>query len=88
MKTNIEISVADLKAVLPGLSKIVSKRASLPVLGCVKVTLDADHTLRIQANSLDQIVTARFNKPFHGKPGGTAGAVGRVNRHGQAVRRR
>jgi DNA polymerase III sliding clamp (beta) subunit (PCNA family) len=69
MKTNIEIPVADLKTVLPGLSKIVSKKSSLPVLSCVKVTLGADRTLRIQANNLEQIVTARFNKPFNGKPG-------------------
>jgi hypothetical protein len=69
MKANIEIPVADLKPVLPGLSKIVSKRASLPVLGCVKLTLNPDRTLHIQANDLDQIVTARLNKPFTGKPG-------------------
>ncbi len=69
MKTNIEIPVADLKNVLPGLSKIVSKRTSLPVLNCVKVTLATDHTLRIQANNLDQIVTARLDKPFNGQPG-------------------
>ncbi len=69
MKTNIEIPVADLKAVLPGLSKIVSKRTSLPVLNCVKVTLSPDRTLRIQANNLDQIVTARIDKQFNGQPG-------------------
>ena len=69
MKANIEIPVADLKMVLPGLSKVVSKRSSLPVLSCVKVTLNADRTLHIQANNLEQIVTARLNKPFNGKPG-------------------
>jgi DNA polymerase III sliding clamp (beta) subunit (PCNA family) len=69
MKTNIEIPVADLKTVLPGLAKIVSKRTSLPVLGCVKVTLGQDHYLRIQAHNLDQIATARLNKPFNGTPG-------------------
>jgi DNA polymerase III sliding clamp (beta) subunit (PCNA family) len=69
MKTNIEMPVADLKNVLPGLSKIVSKRTSLPVLGCVKVTLGEDRTLRIQANNLEQTVTARLNKPYQGKPG-------------------
>ena len=69
MKTNIEIPVTDLKNVLPGLSKIVSRKSSLPVLGCVKVTLAADRALRIQANNLDQIVTARLNKVFNGTPG-------------------
>jgi DNA polymerase III sliding clamp (beta) subunit (PCNA family) len=69
LKTNIEIPVADLRTVLPGLSKIVSKRASLPVLGCVKVTLNDDRSLHIQANNLDQIVTARLSKSFKGTPG-------------------
>jgi DNA polymerase III sliding clamp (beta) subunit (PCNA family) len=41
----------------------------LPVLGCVKVTLNTDRTLRVQANNLEQIVTARLNKPFQGTPG-------------------
>jgi DNA polymerase III sliding clamp (beta) subunit (PCNA family) len=69
MKTNIEIPIADLKTVLPGLTKITPKRNGLPVLGCVKLTLNQDRTLHIQANNLEQIVTARLNKPFNGKPG-------------------
>jgi DNA polymerase III sliding clamp (beta) subunit (PCNA family) len=69
MITNIEIPVADLKSVLPGLSKIVGKRSTLPILGCVKVTLNENRTLQLQANNLDQIVTARLNKPFNGRPG-------------------
>ena len=69
MKTNIEIPVADLKSVLPGLAKVISRKTSLPVLGCVKVTLNTDRTLHIQANNLDQIVTARLDKSFNGTPG-------------------
>lgn len=67
--TNIEISVADLKTVLPGLAKIVARKSTLPVLGCVKVTLNDDRTLQLQANNLDVIVTARLNNSFKGKPG-------------------
>jgi DNA polymerase III sliding clamp (beta) subunit (PCNA family) len=69
MKTNIEIPVADLKNVLPGLSKIVGRKSSLPVLSCVKVTHNPDQTVCIQANNLDQIVTVRLNKPVNGPPG-------------------
>jgi DNA polymerase III sliding clamp (beta) subunit (PCNA family) len=69
LKTNIEIPVADLKAVLPGLAKVVSRKTSLPVLGCVKVTLNTDRTLHLQANNLDQIVTARLDKTYQGTPG-------------------
>lgn len=66
---NIEIPVADLKPILPGLSKIIPKRATLPVLSCVKVTLNPDRTLHIQSTNLDQFVTARLNKSFNGNPG-------------------
>jgi DNA polymerase III sliding clamp (beta) subunit (PCNA family) len=69
VKTNIEIRVSDLKTVLPGLSKIVCRKTGLPVLNCVKVTLNPDQTVCIQANNLEQIVTARLNKPFNGTPG-------------------
>lgn len=65
---NIEIPVADLKPVLPGFTKIIGKRTTLPVLGCVKLTLNPDKSLQIQATNLDQFVTARFNKAFKGSP--------------------
>ncbi len=70
MKTSVErLSVADLKTVLPGLSKIVSKRSALPVLSCVKVIHTPDHTIRLQANNLEQIVTVRLQNPSPGMPG-------------------
>jgi DNA polymerase III sliding clamp (beta) subunit (PCNA family) len=66
---NIEIPLADLKPVLPGFSKIIGKRTSLPVLGMLKITLNPDKSLHIQATNFDQFVTARFNKPFRGSCG-------------------
>ena len=70
MKTSVErLSVADLKTVLPGLSKIVSKKSALPVLSCVKVIHAPDHTIRLQANNLEQIVTVRLQNPSPGMPG-------------------
>ena len=70
MKTSVErLSVADLKTVLPGLSKIVSRRSALPVLSCVKVIHTPDHTIRLQANNLEQIVTVRLQNPSPGLPG-------------------
>ena len=70
MKTiNIEIPVADLKPMLPGFSKIIGKRTTLPILGCVKLMLNPDKSLHIQATNLEQFVTARLNKPFKGSSG-------------------
>lgn len=70
MKTiNIEIPVADLKPILPGLAKVVPRKTGLPVLSCVKVSLNADKTLHLQANNLEAVVTARLNKKFTGSSG-------------------
>jgi DNA polymerase III sliding clamp (beta) subunit (PCNA family) len=70
MKTSVErLSVADLKTVLPGLSKIVSRRSSLPVLGCVKVIHAPDHTIRLRADNLEEAVTVRLQNPSPGMPG-------------------
>ena len=80
MKTHIEIPVADLKSVLPGLAKVVSKKSSLPVLSCVKVTLNEDRAVQIQANSLDQIVTARLAKSCQGSPGTLLVSYDELNR--------
>jgi len=70
MKASVErMSVADLKAVLPGLSKIVSRKSSLPILGCVKVIHAPDHSIRLQADNLDEAVTVRLKNPSPGVPG-------------------
>lgn len=69
MKTNIEIAAADLKPILPGFTKIIGKRTTLPVLGCLKLILSPDRFLQIQATNLDHFVTARFTKRFNGSPG-------------------
>jgi DNA polymerase III sliding clamp (beta) subunit (PCNA family) len=70
MKTSVErLSVADLKSVLPVLSKIVSRRSSLPVLGCVKVIHAPDHTIRLHADNLEEAVTVRLQNPSPGMPG-------------------
>jgi len=69
MKTEIEIPVSELKSVLPGLAKIVARSCSLPVLRCVKVSLNPDQTTTIQANDLDQIATVRLPSANQGRPG-------------------
>jgi DNA polymerase III sliding clamp (beta) subunit (PCNA family)/exonuclease VII small subunit len=68
--TEIEIAVAELKNVLPGLAKIISRHTTLPVLGCVKLSLDAEsHVISLQAHNLDEIATARLENQAAGNPG-------------------
>ena len=69
MKTEITIPVAELKSVLPGLGKVIHKSVSLPVLRCVKVSLDAAQTVRLQVNNLDEIVTATLGQCSTGTAG-------------------
>ena len=64
--TEIQLSVSELKSILPGLSKVVSKRSTLPVLGCVKLERDADGQVSIQATDLDDCVTVRLKDPVPG----------------------
>ena len=70
MQTEIEIPVAQLKSVLPGLSKIVAKSTSLPVLQCVKVALSKDEqTVTLQAHNLDEVATVRLESKANGLSG-------------------
>ncbi len=67
--TEIQLSVSELKSVLPGLSKVVSKRSTLPVLGCVKLERNAEGEVSIQATDLDDYVTVRVKEAVPGQPG-------------------
>src|SRR5579859_5880924 len=70
MKTEIEIPVAELKAILPGLGKIISRSTTLPVLACIKVSLDqAGKAISIQAHNLDEVATVSLPNAGGGEPG-------------------
>src|SRR5262249_34485183 len=61
MKTSeIELTVSELKQVIPGFAKVISRRTTLPVLGCVKLAQDADGVITLQANNLDEIITVKL----------------------------
>ena len=57
MNQEIVIPVSDLKAALPGLNKIVSKRSTLPVLQAVRVARDAGGAVSLMATDLDAFAT-------------------------------
>ena len=70
MNIEIEIPVPELKAVLPGFAKIISRSTRLPVLQSVKVSLSQDEkTVELQAHNLDEIATARLANTANGLSG-------------------
>jgi DNA polymerase III sliding clamp (beta) subunit (PCNA family) len=70
MNTQIEMHIAQLKRVLPGLAKIVTRSTHLPVLQCVKVCLSQDaQVLTLQAHNLDEVASVRLPHKTEGLPG-------------------
>ncbi|MGH7973294.1 MAG: hypothetical protein ACREIC_31635 [Limisphaerales bacterium] len=61
MNTEIEIPIAQLKSVLPGLAKVTGRSSTLPVLQCIRVSLDrAGKEISLQAHSLDEVATVHL----------------------------
>jgi len=60
MSLEIEIPVAELKQILPGMSKVIQK-STLPVLGCLNATVKGD-SVKLQATNLDDTVTVNMGK--------------------------
>ena len=70
MNIEIEIPVSELKSILPGLAKIVPRSSNLPILQCVKISLAQDeNSVSIQANNLDEVVTAKVPSKANGLSG-------------------
>lgn len=53
----IQLPVAELKEALPGLSKIISRSRTLPVLQSVRVVRNMEGTVSLQSTDLDSFVT-------------------------------
>jgi hypothetical protein len=60
MKTQIHLPVAELKTILPGLSKVIPRAPSLPVLGCVRVERNETGQTTLQATNLEDYVKVRL----------------------------
>jgi hypothetical protein len=69
MNIQIELSVAGIKAALPGLSKIIPRSSSLPVLQCVKISLDPDQAVQLRATNLDEFVSVQVGQCTSDLPG-------------------
>jgi DNA polymerase III sliding clamp (beta) subunit (PCNA family) len=66
MNKEIVIPVQALKAALPGLNKIVSKKSALPVLQSVRVARDAEGKVSLMATDLDAFATYTVKEPQSG----------------------
>ena len=68
MNPTIELPVAEWKSALTGLSKVISKRTTLPVLEHLRVTRDAGGSVTLQATDLDVTATYQAAQPNPGEP--------------------
>ena len=68
MTPTIELPVAEWKSALTGLSKVISKRTTLPVLEHLRVTRDAAGAVTLQATDLDVTATYHAQQPNAGEP--------------------
>lgn len=64
----ITLPIAELKPALTGLGKIINTRATLAVLGTIKVERTADGWVALTSTDLDRWVTVRFEHPTEGPP--------------------
>jgi DNA polymerase III sliding clamp (beta) subunit (PCNA family) len=67
MTPELTLPVAELKQVLPGFSKLVSKSRTLPVLQSVRVQRDAQGTVTIEGTDLDAHLVYRLKDAQAGK---------------------
>ena len=63
----ITLPVSELKAALPGLSKVIARRATLPVLQMLKVAQVVDGTVHLSGTNLDVYLDYQFKAQPRGK---------------------
>jgi DNA polymerase III sliding clamp (beta) subunit (PCNA family) len=64
----ITLPVAELKPALAGLAKVIGKRPTLPVLGCVRIERTREGRIELTGTDLDRSVTVVFDQPDQGQP--------------------
>jgi len=64
----IALPIAELKAALTGIGKVLNTKAALPVLHHVKVERASDGWIAITGTDLDRFVTLRLEHPAEGPP--------------------
>jgi DNA polymerase III sliding clamp (beta) subunit (PCNA family) len=64
----IALPIAELKAALLGIGKVINPKATLPALLCVKVERTQDGWIALTGSDLDRFVTLRLEHPAEGPP--------------------
>ncbi len=64
----ITLPVAELKAALTGLGKVVGPHPALAILGNIKIERTADGWIALTSTDLDRFVTLRLEHPAAGPP--------------------
>jgi len=64
----ITLPVAELKPALAGLSKVIAKRTTLPVLGCVRIERTKTGALELTGTDLDVSAIVTLPTPTQGEP--------------------
>src|SRR6187431_307439 len=64
----IILPMAELKPALTGLSKVVNRQATLPVLSAIKVERSPDGWTSLTATDLDRFISVRLEQPVKGEP--------------------
>lgn len=65
--TEIPLPVSELKIALIGLSKIISRHTTLPVLGCIQVERSTVGAITLTANNLDQAAVVSLDSDGQGE---------------------
>jgi len=64
----ITLPVSELKPALAGLGKIIARRPTLPVMGCVRVERTETGRIELAATDFDTSAVVRLDAPEQGKP--------------------
>jgi DNA polymerase III sliding clamp (beta) subunit (PCNA family) len=64
----IPLPMAELKPALNGLSKIIPRRITLPIIGAVKIHRSNEGWIPLTGTDLDQFATVRLQQPAPGEP--------------------
>lgn len=64
----IILPMAELKPALSGLSKVINRQATLPVLSAIKIERSPDGWTSLTATDLDRFISVRLEQPVKGEP--------------------
>ena len=64
----ITLPMAELKPALAGLGKIITRRPTLPVLGCIRIERTKTNRIELTGTDLDTTAIVQLDGPAQGEP--------------------